>query len=532
METLERRCYALQNKINSLNAQLRYSNQVIKELKKLVPNEDEFNKLKDEIESLKEKNRLLIMEKEKADNHARYCEYLIKAAVEEKEKYHVMEIKQIRSEYEERIKDLEAQNLKLKSQVNKNSRNSSKPSSLEIAHPKIQNNRKKSGLKPGGQPGHKGHHSQKKKPTDTIQLETPDEIKNSGKYYLTGNTIKKQLVKISMKLEVIEYVADEYRERRTGRRYHAPFPKGLVNDVTYDASVKAFASLLHTHGNMSYQKVKEVLYDLSDGELDISCGTLVQLEKEFSSRTEAEREEIKKRMLGYGFAHVDGTTYRSNGKQENTIVFTSPVGTLLYARKHKGFKGIEGTAVEEYGHTLVHDGEGTFFHYGNSHQGCLVHELRYLLGSVENEPHLTWASKMRELMQEMIHSVNEAKRDGRTQLEDDEIISFEKRYDSILKLAEHEYELNPPNMKYYGEGKRIVNRLNKNKSSYLYFLRHIEVPATNNAAELVARKTKMHSKQSGGYRNSDYAQYYLDTLSVIISNGKGAYNTLLDVFSK
>lgn len=499
---------------------------------KLESVQDKLELEHENVQSLKDRIRLLILENDDLKNKNRYQEYLFNKEKEEMIESHKKHIQEIYDDHANKIEELESKILKLESQKNKNSRNSSKPSSLEIGRPKIQNNREKSGLKPGGQPGHKGAHLSRSEPSKIIELDAPQEIENSDRYYKTGRTIRKQLVKIGLVVEIIEYTAEEYRERKTGKRYHAPFPEGMVNEVTYDASVKALASLLHTHGNMSYEKVKETIFDLTGGKINISGGTLAVLEREFSKKTEAERNEIKKNMLDFHYAHIDGTSSRVNGKLENTLVFTSPAGTLLYAREHKGFEGVKGTAAEEYEHTLVHDGESTFFNYGDSHQGCLIHEMRYLLGSVENEPHLTWAAKMRELLQEMIHTINEAKKSGESRLKKETISGFYKRYDEIIQLAQKEYKDHPPNMKYYPDGKRTMNRLYQNRDSYLYFLNHIEIPPTNNAAELVARKVKMHSKQSGGYRNRDYEQYYCDTLSVLESSAKGRYETLYEGFSK
>lgn len=499
---------------------------------KLESIQNKLDAAEENIRSLRDRIRLLIVENEQLRNTNHHLTYLHAKEKKEMEKLHAEHIQEVNDRFLKEMEELKAKIVKLESQKNKNSRNSSKPSSLEIGRPKIQNNREKSGLKPGGQSGHKGAYLSKLKPTHVVELSTPTEIAESDNYYKTGRTIRKQLVKIGLVVEVIEYSAEEYRERKTGKRYHAPFPEGMVNEVTYDASVKAFSSLLHTHGNMSYEKVRETISDLTNGKINISCGTLAVLEKEFSKKTEAERAEIKRRMLKFPFAHIDGTSSRVNGKLENTIVFTSPAGTLLYAREHKGFKGVKDTAAEEYRHTLVHDGESTFFNYGDSHQGCLIHEMRYLLGSVENEPHLTWAKKMRTLLQEMIHTVNEAKRSGQAKLDKNIISDFCQRYDAIIRLAQEEYKKNPPNMKYYPDGKRTMNRLYQHRDSYLYFLNHIEVPATNNAAELVARKVKMHSKQSGGYRNRDFEQYYCDTLSVLESSAKGRFQTLYEGFSK
>lgn len=431
--------------------------------------------------------------------------------------------------------ELMGQVRKLKSQITKDSTNSSIPSSQRPNHITPPNNREKTGRNPGGQKGHEGHLRKKLPPTEIHKLTAPEGVDNNPDYYKTGRTIIKQLIRVSLKLEVIQYEADEYRNHRTRKKVHAAFPEGIVNDVEYDPGVCALISLLHSHGNMSYDKIGEILSELSDGMLKPSKGMMADLEKKFSEKSEEDRKEIYNRMLAYPYMHIDGTTVRINGKNGQTLIETSPAGTLLFHTGVKGDEAVKGTPMEEYNGVAVHDGESTFFHYGYRHQGCLIHEERYLKGSMDNEPHLTWASFMREYLQELIHFVKEEKANGRESLTKEEIKFFEKQYDEILRLAEKEYTEHPPNRKYYINGYNTMKRLENRRDSYLHFLHDLSIPYQNNPAELVARKEKMHSKQSGGYRSAEYAQYHCDVLSVIESNkvmGTGRYSTLLDVFKR
>ena len=48
------------------------------------------------------------------------------------------------------------------------------------------------------------------------------------------------MVGIRLVLDVTEYQADVYYNSKTGERIHAPFPDGVVNDVNYNGSIKAF----------------------------------------------------------------------------------------------------------------------------------------------------------------------------------------------------------------------------------------------------------------------------------------------------
>ncbi|MCB7341679.1 DUF6444 domain-containing protein [Blautia obeum] len=72
--------------------------------------------------------------------------------------------KEIRLQYYETAAELEEErgkNLKLRAQINRDYKNSSIPSSKSIKRKKIANSREKTGRKPGGQPGHPGHHRKK-----------------------------------------------------------------------------------------------------------------------------------------------------------------------------------------------------------------------------------------------------------------------------------------------------------------------------------------------------------------------------------
>ena len=71
--------------------------------------------------------------------------------------------------------------------------------------------------------------------------------------------------------------------------------------------------------------------------------------------------------------------------------------------------------------------------------------------------------------------------------------------------------------------------------NYFYFHEHLDISVTNNAAERVSIKVKMHIKQSGGFRNRTYDHYYCNVLSVIesqICDEKSRHKIIYDVFSR
>ena len=186
-------------------------------------------------------------------------------------------------------------NQKLTAQVNMDFENSSIPSSQQKpGRKKIPNSRVKTGRKPGGQPGHAGHRRKPHAVTETHEIATPEKYLDKERYYETGKVIRKQKVAVRMAVEVIEYTAKEYRDRKTGARVHAPFPEGYTNEVNYDGTVKALAFLLSNECHVSHGKIRKLFSELTGGEMELSDGMINGLGREFSEKTEPEKRDRKK----------------------------------------------------------------------------------------------------------------------------------------------------------------------------------------------------------------------------------------------
>jgi len=93
--------------------------------------------------------------------------------------------------------------------LNRDYENSSIPSSMKPNHKKIANSREKTGRKPGGQPGHKGHSRKRHLPTNLVHISAPQKYTDSPNYKLTGKIITKQMVNLSVIVTVDEYSTPE-----------------------------------------------------------------------------------------------------------------------------------------------------------------------------------------------------------------------------------------------------------------------------------------------------------------------------------
>lgn len=429
------------------------------------------------------------------------------------------------------LEEESAKNQKLVAQINRDHENSSIPSSGKPNRKPITNNREKSGKVPGGQFGHEGHGRKKQTPTKVIELPTPDEYANNPDYEPTGRTIRRQRVGVRVLPYTEEYVAVEFKNKKTGKLVYADFPVGVENDVNYDGSVKAFAFLLNNYCNVSMDKTREFLSDLTGGALQISKGMICGLGKEFSEKSKAEQSEAFLKLVAAPVLHVDFTSAKVNGKNVNVAICATPQEAAYFAREHKGHKGIKGTPAELNPNTLVHDHDKTFYSYGRLHQECLIHILRYLLDSIQNEKGLTWSTQMRELLREMIHYRNSLEPDK--DLDSVKVGAFEERFGQILDIADQEYEYEPPS-KYYMDGFNLKERLREFREAHLLFLHDKNVPANNNLSERLLRIFKRKQRQVMSFRSFKSLEYLCQSLTMLaqLSNDKAnLYDSASRIFA-
>ena len=430
---------------------------------------------------------------------------------------------------EAEVRMLNGSNRKLEKRLNTNFENSSLPSSALPFRKKVPNSRKPTGKKPGAQPGHKAHSASRLTPTkDPIRLPAPEEFAANPDIYPTGRSITKQKIDIQIQVQVQDFIADEFRNRVTGARLHAPFPDGLVNEVNYGPSIKAFAFLLNNYYNVSIAKTRQCISDLTRGVVTLSTGSICNLSSVFSAATESERARIFSLLTHADVLYSDATVSNVNGSRKAVILCTDKEHVLFQHMDHKGHDGLSKTPVKDFTGTLVHDHDRSYYSYGSDHQECLSHVLRYLIGASENESHLTWHKQMHRLLQKMIHT---AKR-NKNGIPKDKARILSDKYELLLQLAYEEYLKHPPDREYM-DGYNLQKRMRDFKSAHLFFLSHPEVDYTNNISERELRKFKRKQKQAVVLRSDAGAQFICDALTIIETarmQNKNVYDVVASSF--
>ena len=452
---------------------------------------------------LAEKDKLILSLQKELQNEQQKCE-----------EYHDKYLKQVREAYEAKteLEEEKGKNRELVSRINKDYSNSSKSSSMSPNHATIHNSREKTGRRPGGQPGHIHYGRKRQKPTETHEIPVPEKYLNDPDYHPTGRIIRKQLIKVCVNTEVIEYWTYEFRNSVTGQREHADFPPGYVDDVNYDGTVKAFAYLLNNDLYTSIDKTRVFLRDISKRKIDISTGFICNLSKQFSECTQEERDRIFKELMTEEVLHADFTFGRTGGKQSAVIITTGNGKVLYQGRTKKGAEGVKGPPVEYYSGTLVSDHEAALIKHGERHQECLGHVKRYAKAEAENEPENTWGTKLDAWISDSVgywHEVNSGLKEYDKAVAD----KYIEQFMDILQTAKEEYENEPPS-KYYRDGYNTYKRMEEKPDDYILFLRDPRVPPTNNVAERAARKYKRKAHQVMSFRSQEGSNRFCDGLTI------------------
>ena len=436
--------------------------------------------------------------------------------------------------YKKTIEELTNKVKKQEISLNMDSSNSSKPSSTDAPEKrKVQNSRKKTGRKRGGQPGHKGHRRNIPLADNVINEEIilePDKKTIEEGITFTGREIHRTVSDVEVIVRNKTYISREYIGA-DGKTHWIPFPENIShNEFSYGPDLKAFLYFLLNRCNVSNENARKFVTELTGGALNPSAGFVQNLMKEFSTKSKKESDEILLELLSSPYMHVDFTNVYLDGKNKQVLVCSNNETVLYLYRNNKGHKGIAGSPVETFTGILIHDHDVTFYSYGSKHQECLVHELRYLAEIMLYENKLTWAEKMKEYYLKLLALTDEQIE----ALSAEEIQKYKEEFLSILDIGDKEYEENPPK-EYFRKGINLCKKMRKYVESELRFLSTPGLPHENNCAERNARKVKRKMKAMTTFRSEESARQICQGLSVIHSasaKGENIFNKLVEIFNR
>lgn len=406
---------------------------------------------------------------------------------------------------------LKEDNARLRSIINNDSSNTSLPPSTDQKGGKPANTfngRKKTERKAGGQKGHTGVTLTKTEIEEKIRSgRCRHEIKTIGK--ISGDTyIKKYVVDLAVEpvITEIRIYADE-----TG---NICIPPEYKSDVTYGTTIKALAVSLYSEGVMSNDRIASFLNAASNGELELSEGSVYGFCKKFASVSQTSLQNLETHMLNKNVVATDATMVTVNGKQNYIRNFSIDDTVVYHAMQSKSIDALkELEFLRKYAGTLLHDHETALYHFGTDHAECNVHILRYLRKNTE-ETGNSWSEEMITLLCEMNKKRKEYIELGENEFPVKSIILYEENYASLLKKGREE---NKRTKHKYAKQDEItlLNRMEKYSHNHLLFLHDFSVPFDDNISERDLRKVKNRQKMAGGFRKSSGHEMYCDIMSII-----------------
>lgn len=423
----------------------------------------------------------------------------------------------------------------LKEQINKNSKNSSKPPSSDgFKKPAPKSLRKPSGKKPGGQGGHPGTHlAVIAQPDETIG-HMPSACEGCPHYKMCKGTAciseKRHVIDAVVTVNVTEHQALEIPVCMLhGGTRKGEFPVDIKATVQYGENLQALAVSLNTVGAVSIKRTHEILSGVFH--IPMSTGTINNMVKRCADRLTGVVGIIRDKMAASGLGHFDETGTRVGKTLWWVHDASNAEYTYLDISQKRGIIGMEQCGVlPDFRGIAVHDCWASYWKYPDmGHAVCCAHLLRELTGICENYPNQTWGSLFIDLLLDMKKVKEEAVTAGKESLSDEQYHKFDKRYEDLIKLARKENPIPETTVKKRGRKKKgkvlaLVERLVNYKASVCLFFYNFSVPFDNNQAERDLRMIKVKTKVSGCFRKEEGARAYLKIMSYVGTAHKQGYN--------
>ena len=426
----------------------------------------------------------------------------------------------------------------LREQLNKNSKNSSKPPSSDgLKKPAVKKNtslRESSGKKHGAQEGHNGVH--------LSVISDPDHIEDHMHSDCTGcphrvKCLSKACIKETrhevdtvVTVDVTAHNLIEVRECPLhGGVKTGSFPKNIKATVQYGQNLQAMVVAFNTVGAVSINRTHEILSSVFN--IPLATGTIKNMVTRCAESLEDTYERIRLKMVMLGLIHCDETGGRVDGKTCWVHVASDQDYTYLTINQKRGQIGMDAADVLPHARgIIVHDCWGSYWKYQDvTHAICCAHLLRELNGVIENHPEQTWAPKFKKLLLDMKKVRDKALLSDKDEVSYYHRHKFDKEYDAIIKTAYEENPLPETSANKRGRKKKskvlnLICRLDNYKESVCLFIKNLCVPFDNNQAERDLRMIKVKTKVSGCFRSEEGAQEYLTIMSYIRSARKHGIN--------
>lgn len=329
----------------------------------------------------------------------------------------------------------------LREQLNKNSKNSSKPPSSDgFKKPAPKSLRKPSGKKVGGQEGHQGTYLSVISDPDEIVKHMPSACEGCPHYKMCKGTAcvaeKRHVIDAVVTVNVVEHQLLEipicmlHGDTRKGS-----FPNDVKATVQYGENLQALSVALNTVGAVSVKRTHEILSGVFN--IPLATGIISNMVKRCADAVSETVNRIKQKVADSSLGHFDETGTRVDKKLWWVHDASNCEFTYLDISPKRGYLGMEQCGVLPLFHGIsMHDCWASYWSYEDcQHAVCCAHLLRELTGIAENHPEQKWASAFIGLLIKMKKVKDKAVEAGKETLSYYHYHKFDKRYDELIKQA-------------------------------------------------------------------------------------------------
>ena len=470
-------------------------------------------------------------------------------------------------EAEERVAQLEAKNATLRAEnqvlreqvaqlldrlhdlegrLAKDSHNSSKPPASDSPARKTASQRKPSGKKNGGQPGHAGHHLALAEAPDEIVRHRPSHCPQCQQELagVVGELVERRQVYDlpPQRLVVQEHQVEQVRCPHCQSLARGIFPTQVKAPAQYGPRVRALGVFLHDYHLLPTERTCEVLADVWG--CPVTEATLLSWGQEAATTVEPTVQQIADYLAASPLQHADETGVRLEGTLHWVHVNSTRFLTHLAWHAKRGRAALEAIGIwPRFTGRAMHDRWMSYDHYACQHSVCGAHLCRELTFLAEHDQEL-WATQMKELLLLMLTATQEWRARGAERVPKEERDEWVAQYFAVLArgFAAHSQapppaaspDISPRRRSKQSPAKNLLDALLWRAEQVLAFLDDLSIPFTNNQAERDLRMVKVQQKIAGTFRNAAGLTAFCRVRSYVSTmrkQGHAAFEALLAVFA-
>ena len=299
------------------------------------------------------------------------------------------------AEQDKQITDLGRQNTDLERKLglkSQNSTTSSKPPSSDglagKQRPRCVNRRKKSGKKPGGQPGHPGHHRGLFPPerVNTVIPVYPTQCRHCEKAFrdrdrarsAQGEPQRHQVTELpKIEAYVTEYQCHKLKCEKCGKTTPAALPEEVKGN--FGPELTALIAYQTVTCRMPRRVVLESLEHVLG--IPLSLGSVQKVWEEAAEAVAAPYEELARQLPREAVLNSDETGYRTNGEKRWLWAFVAATFVFYKVAATRGAEVLVELLGAIFAGILCSDRLPTYtkYHEGTA-QFCWAHFKRNILG--------------------------------------------------------------------------------------------------------------------------------------------------------